>query len=91
MIIFTKTVWRGEFLGNVIEIYNIGDNGKTLINGKPQKVKYGWFGKSSFESKLPKSIGITKFDAKLTAGWRKVKCSVFANGKQIEMEEVENH
>ncbi len=84
-----KTTWRGIYLGNSIEVQNSWFKGERLyINKVLQDISYGWFGQSKLECDLPNHNSKTSLRVKLIAGFFKVKCYVFVDGKEIKMEEV---
>ena len=84
-----KTIWKGNYLGNSIEVHNTWFKGEKLfINKVLQDITYGWFGRSKLECELPNSKARTSLRVKLIAGFSKVKCYIFVDGKEIKMEEI---
>ncbi len=83
-----KTIWKGNYLNNTLEVQSSWFGGKVLLNEDEIEVNHGWFGKSNFECKLPNSDRTARFKMKLKAGIWKVKCFVFADGKEVKMIEI---
>ncbi|MGB1039259.1 MAG: hypothetical protein ACPGVD_00125 [Flavobacteriales bacterium] len=84
-----KTIWKGIYLGNSIEVHNTWFRGEKLfINETLQDISYGWFGQSKLECELPNRSSKTNLRVKLISGFWKIKCYVFADGREIKMNEI---
>lgn len=84
-----KTVWRGNYLENSIEVHNTWFKGESLfINGDLQDFDKNGFGKSKLEGIIKKSGEKIFVRVKLFSQAFSIGCYVFADDQQIEMKKM---